>query len=539
MTEQDLLKFLEPIYIRVFLFSLLFLVLIKLIFGDKVHILAYTLKVMKVIFKYIHIIFIHIVIPSCVFIGKAFFTGITKVFIFIFIRKKPEEHKGARFLDTKEVRRIMNPFEKGLLIDATEKRISSKLSFTHLLLVSATGGGKTSKYIIPNVLTLAGDRKASSLVITDPSGEIFKKTSGYLKKQGYTIQVINPVQPQESLGYNPLSKVETVTDIGEIAHILVSSANPDSKDPFWGQGAETIIEIFIHCLKSLNKPEFLNLHNVLYLLQNFANRHEIDSFVATHASQTVFNQYKGFIGGNPNTVASFLSTATTSLKMFNNTDICQIMSEDEISFEDMRKRKTALFIVIPSEKMSYYSFFLNIFYTQFFQAMMKPIEDKKGLPVYALMDEFANIGSIPSFTTILTTIRKHKVSLSLVVQDLSQLASLYGREEMDTILGNTASKLCYGGVSMKTAEYFENMIGKTKVDDTSTTSYREHNLIDAQQIRTLSEEKALFIISNNNPILLDNIYPYFENSKFKYKTQLKSYQFQRQSTFSGLNYVEL
>ena len=220
-----------------------------------------------------------------------------------------------------------------------------------------------------------------------------------------------------------------------------------------------------------------------------------------------------------------------------------MMSEDEVNFEDMRKKKTALFLIVPSEKMSYYSFFLNIFYTQFFQAMMKSLPEKKSLPVYALMDEFANIGTIPSFTTILTTIRKYQVSLSIVIQDMSQLSSRYGREEMTTILGNTASKLCYGGVDINTAEYFENMIGKVHIEDkdkkSGYSSYREHNLIDAQQIRTMSKEQALFLVSNKNPILLESVVPYFGNSKFKYKVQLPPHQFQRQNNFSGLTYFGL
>jgi len=522
----------------VIVISLLAVLPIKIFFGDKVKILPLIFsKTMKALFVPFKLFFTYLVTP----ILKAFCSAIVNIFNFIFKEKNSQEKKGATFLNPKEVRQIMNLSEKGLLIDGTEKRISKDLSFTHLLLVSSTGGGKTSKYIIPNVITLAGDREPCSMVITDPSGEIYEKTSAYLHQKGFTLHVLNPAQPQKSLGYNPLAKVETVTDIGEIAHILVNSANPNAKDPFWGQGAETIIEIFIHCLKSLNQAEFLNLHNVLYLLQNFGNRQALDNFVSTNANQTVFNQYKGFIGGNPNTTASFISTATTSLKMFSNTDICQMMSKDEVNFENMRKKKTALFLIVPSEKMSYYSFFLNIFYTQFFQAMMKSLPNKKSLPVYALMDEFANIGTIPNFTTILTTIRKYHVSLSIVLQDLSQLSVRYGREEMTTILGNTASKLCYGGVDMNTAQYFENMIGKVYKEEkdkkSGHISYREHNLIDAQQIRTMSKDQALFLVSNKNPILLEKVLPYFQNPKFKRRVQLKPHEFQRQTNFSNIHYV--
>lgn len=523
MFVQEFLLLLEHVITLVILVSLIVFLPLKIFFGNKIQIVTIISQSMKLLLT-------KIIAPFFVFLGKALFNGISGLWSFIFTSKKLEGKKGAKFLTSKDTKRIINKKEKGLLVDGKERRISKDLSYTHLLLVSSTGGGKTSRYIIPNVLNFASDKEPASIVITDPSGEIFERTSGYLQQQGFTITVLNPSKPNESLGYNPLSKIETITDIGEIAHILVNSANPDPKDPFWNQGAESIIQIFIHCLKALNKPEFLNLHNVLYLLQNFGNRQLIDKFVSENATEAIFYQYKGFISGNQNTIGSFISTATTSLKMFSNTDICQIMSEDEINFENMRNQKTALFLIVPSEKMGYYSFFLNIFYTQFFQAMMKRLPDKNSLPVYALMDEFANIGTIPNFTTILTTIRKYRVSLSVVIQDISQLASNYGREEMITILGNTSSKLCYCGVSMQTAEYFENMIGKVHIEDkdkkSGHTTYREHNLIDAQQIRTMADKQALFLVSNEQPILLDNVIPFFKNKEFLKYSEIPSYRFQ-------------
>ncbi|MEK7432867.1 MAG: type IV secretory system conjugative DNA transfer family protein [Cyanobacteriota bacterium] len=534
---NEILRMLEHIFTLFIVVLLTIFLPIKIIFGDKVNVLKILSQMMKSIFVPVKVIFLHVLSPFFIFIGKSFFGVFVSLFNFVFNWNNSDLQKGAKFLNSKETKKIVNKSQKGLLIDGNNGRISDILSFSHSLVVSNAGAGKTSQYIIPNILTFASDNEPVSMVITDPSGEIFEKTSGYLKKQGFTIQVLNPSKPQESLGYNPLAKVETVTDIEEIAHILVESANPDTKDSFWKEGAKIIIQVFIHCLKSLNKPEFLNLHNVLYLLQNFSDRKAIDLFVAINANKTVCGQYKGFIGGNANTFASFLSTATTSLKMFSNTDICKMMSKDEIRFEDMRTVKTALFLIVPSEKVSYYSFFLNIFYTQLFQACMKNLPKEGDLPIYVLMDEFANIGTISNFSSILATIRKYKVSLSLILQDLSQLSSNYGHENMEAILGNTASKLCYGGVSITTAQYFEKMIGKAD-NDNKKDKFSQH-LIEASQIRTLPKGKGLFIVSDKNPILLKKIVPYFQNRKFIEKTKLPVYVFNRDNFVSDIQYLSL
>lgn len=83
---------------------------------------------------------------------------------FIVNQAEPSQ-KGARFLSGREMRRVVSKKEKGLIVDGKNLRLSLSNSFTHLALIAPTGAGKTSRYIIPNVLGLDD----CSMVITDPS----------------------------------------------------------------------------------------------------------------------------------------------------------------------------------------------------------------------------------------------------------------------------------------------------------------------------------------------------------------------------------
>jgi len=139
---------------------------------------------------------------------------------------------------------ILNPFNKGLLVNGRRARLSIHNSFTHSIVLATTGGGKSSKFIIPNIFKLDN----CSILCTDLSGELYKKTSGYMAKKGYKVQVINPSNLKQSSCYNPLSTVKTDKEILSIASILRNSGDPNPKDPFWNQGAKNILEIIITAL---------------------------------------------------------------------------------------------------------------------------------------------------------------------------------------------------------------------------------------------------------------------------------------------------
>lgn len=430
-----------------------------------------------------------------------------------------ERHGGAHFLGFFRKWRLLNRFNDGLVIDGHHGRIGAGESFTHLAVVAPTGGGKTSRFIIPNVLTL----DHCSLVITDPSGEIYRQTSADLVARGFTLQVVAPADPGRSLRYNPLSKIQSFTDVGEVAHTLVRSANPDyDKEPFWNSGAETILRVLIQCLKSRGEAQYLNLPNVLHLLQHFGDDGSgLDEFILSHGDRSTYQEYKGFISGNPKVMQSFVSVAMNSLSMLNNPDMSRFMAADDLDFAALRQRKTALFLIVPSEKLDFYRFVMNLFYTQLFNACMARLPANGELPIFCLMDEFGH-SSIPALETTITTIRKYRVSLSLILQSMSQLATNYGKDKAATIIeGGVGAKLFFSGCDMETAKRVETMLGKKRISKPrfdGTSDHREENLMNADRIRTMHHDRALFFFRNEEAALLKTR-PFFKTRQMLASTR--------------------
>lgn len=172
----------------------------------------------------------------------------------------------ARLLSGFEKWRLLSKRNKGLVVDGN-LRLSEENSFKNLVLVAPTGGGKTTGFIIPNVLNLN-----SSAVITDPSGEIFNLTAGYLASKGFNVNLIDFSNPKQSLSYNPLSRANSVSDIKKVSEILLSSAYPDSRgeSAFWNDLAKSIITILSRCLL-YEDSQYRNLFNLRFLLNTFGS----------------------------------------------------------------------------------------------------------------------------------------------------------------------------------------------------------------------------------------------------------------------------
>ena len=97
-------------------------------------------------------------------------------------------------MNWRERRRFLSSKHTGLVL-APGCRLSAPESFRNLALVAPTGAGKTTRYVIPNVLAVQG-----SVVVTDPAGEIHATTSEQLCERGFRIQLLQPANLEECNG---------------------------------------------------------------------------------------------------------------------------------------------------------------------------------------------------------------------------------------------------------------------------------------------------------------------------------------------------
>lgn len=77
------------------------------------------------------------------------------------------------------------------------------------------------------------------------------------------------------------------------------------------------------------------------------------------------------------------------------------------------------------------------------------------------MDDFAASACIPGFDKIVSVIRSREISVSLVLQSLTQLETMYSKPTALTIVNNCDHIIYLGCQDLETANFLAHHIGKT------------------------------------------------------------------------------
>lgn len=91
-----------------------------------------------------------------------------------------------------------------------EKTKDLEIAFTgpcHSLIIGSTGSGKTTTFVNPMIQNLATTKAGSSMVISDPKGELFLLHSKYLESRGYDVKVVDLRDAYSSYRWNPLDSI--------------------------------------------------------------------------------------------------------------------------------------------------------------------------------------------------------------------------------------------------------------------------------------------------------------------------------------------
>lgn len=395
---------------------------------------------------------------------------------------------------------IFSPSHTGLVIDG-KHQISQNNSFTHSLTIASTGMGKTTRFVLPNVLTLDN----ASMIISDPKGEVMALTQHDLEARGFVVKTLDFSNPEQSITYNVLERCNSDAEIKQLATSLFDMSNAGTKtEGIWRLGASRLLEIFIHTLKNAPDKRLANMSSLIHLVNHTENGTSVVAdFVHRYAPKNIRALFDFFSNSEAKIKMGQLASAASCLANFDTAEIKKLTATDTINFDDFRKKKTVLFLKLPVGVSSRYASVLSLFYTQLFHHLLNTPLAENDLPIYMIMDEFSNLKRLPDFSRVITLIRSKKVSISIVIQAISQLDTVYGKDIAETIIANCSSLIAYAGIREKrTLEYISQMLGTTTKEIHTPgafgVNFYSRSLMTMDEIRTMPLHKGLFLFGNRH-----------------------------------------
>lgn len=292
----------------------------------------------------------------------------------------------------------------------------------NVLVIGGTGTGKTFKYIKPNIL-----QENCSMIITDPSGDIFRSFAPYLLSRGYNVYLFNASDFTMSNHYNPLINVynsngeisETKVDILVDLYMKNAKAGKEAGggDPFWDKSEKAFLTALIYyVLENDDIPRHEKCFSTVLEKVQMAKVDD-DSEEESPLTQEMNNwfakmdaagrkykakmYYDTFLIAPQKTANTILITTAVDLQIFSTKEVDFITREDEdhkemnIDIDKIATQQSYLFLGIPQSHQAY-NFLIAMLYSQLYGRLYElgerglrgkwHIGYRLGTPVFAPFD---------------------------------------------------------------------------------------------------------------------------------------------------------
>ncbi len=342
------------------------------------------------------------------------------------------------------------------------------------LVIGPSGAGKTRGYVKPNIMQCN-----HSMIIADTKGNLLDEVGPVLRKKGYRIFHINFNELCNSDGYNPLDFVRynasedayNEQDILTISRVI--SPIQKRTDPFWDNAGKLYLSCLIsYVLECLPKKE-CHLGSV-YELVSLMGGDVVKALMQEHAYKNpksfACKQFKAFANNGraecmQQSILGVMQEKLADITFEHALTIYQ--KKKRINFESLSREKTAVFLGVSDTDRSMDTL-VSLFYTQALQELCR-IADKNensrlDVPVRFFFDDFATNTIIPDFHNMISVVRSRDIYISIMLQSITQLDSIYGETKASTIINNCDTCLYLGGQDIKTANFIAVKTNKSVCD---------------------------------------------------------------------------
>ncbi|MEP3332272.1 type IV secretory system conjugative DNA transfer family protein [Sedimentitalea sp.] len=404
-------------------------------------------------------------------------------------------------------------------------------TFPHALIVAPTGRGKTSGFVIPNLLTWQG-----SAVTLDVKGECYEATARHRVAEGDRVYRFAPTdwEDRRTHRYNPLLRIHELKDPARqqmelllLATLFLQNDNDRVQGLLKGgidlfvaagllafqRGRPTLGEIYRIAASGGNKQK-----------EYLARAHE----VWNPAARLIFTR---LASTNNDTLTSYVSLLMTSgLDQWQNPAIDEATAVSDFDFRTIRKTPFSVYLVVQPLMVKPLAPLIRLFFSDLLSALQdkEPGRDEPW-PVMIMLDEFNRLGKMPIVAESIEVLRHYRGHLAVVTQTIPAIDEIYGEITRRALQGNAGVKLYLTPSDEKTVEELSKAVGKTtKTVVTRSRSIgrnpfegrsqsertEETSLLPEDEARRLPLDEIVVVVDAQMPIRAKRVV-YFEDPYFK------------------------
>ncbi len=339
----------------------------------------------------------------------------------------------------------------------------------HMLAIAKTGGGKTTKLILPILFNDCMDNSRSTIVI-DSKPEMWGKLANLVKKNNPHKKIIlfNPLDRARSLSWNILAKIETDTDAKLIANtVIMATDNPQSKSdsPFFRNNALSLLNsIFVGLLNDDN--DILSMPRVHQLVQS-GMRGLCDWLEAHPESIRTARSFVDLARSGSQNADTIMSELSMRINAWDLSDIRATTAFNEIDLRCLIEEPTLFIVELRESELEMLRPLANVIVIELLRYLTKCAESFPGnrlpIPVGFVIDEFASaLGRLPDIHVKLNTLRSRNVSIVAAIQSITQVKANYG-DDSDSVLAGFSTKICMPNLDIQDAEWASKESGQMTI----------------------------------------------------------------------------
>lgn len=403
--------------------------------------------------------------------------------------KYGKEHGDAEFGNPKTLNRNIadmdNEFNNIILTDNVRMSLDIRDKNLFVLVIGGSGAGKTRYYVKPNLM-----QKNSSYIVLDPKGELTRDTAQMFENDPeYSVHILDLRELDTSEHYNPFVYITSDSDIQALASNIIANCSGDKNagakaDPYWDSAATNLLSALFYHLWHDMLPKDQTFGKIMRILRlesldddQGTKQSPLDKYFwhyyKTRQEELAYKYYINYQQAPGKTRASILSVLTSKLQKFNIKELEEMTDNDELELRSMGSKKSILYIITPDNDDSF-NFIVGMLYTQLFQVLEYEADYhyRGALPIHIhfIMDEFANVALPNSFSKLISTVRSRNISISIIIQGLSQLKNLFPNEVWETVKANCDTELYLGNNEDSTFKSISEALGQETVYAKSTSN---------------------------------------------------------------------